>query len=123
MKNIFIIVLCVFFVHLLAVSQNNIDTKEGTNPLSTHSKTNSNTVKYVMFSEQNTSSLILKRDSLYGRPTIGILQKTQSYHYLSYLNYCKTGLIVKKRAPKKKKTESVIDHVIDKGNSEKPKFD
>ena len=33
------------------------------------------------------------------------------------------GLIVKKRAPKKKKTESAIDHVIDKGNSEKPKFD
>ena len=32
------------------------------------------------------------------------------------------GLIVKKRAPKKKKTESVIDHVIDKGNSKKPKF-
>ena len=33
------------------------------------------------------------------------------------------GLMVKKRAPKMKKTESVIDHVIDKGNSEKPKFD
>jgi len=33
------------------------------------------------------------------------------------------GLIVKKRAPKKKKIESAIDHVIDKGNSEKPKFD
>ena len=33
------------------------------------------------------------------------------------------GLIVKKRAPKKKKTASAIDHVIDKGNSEKPKFD
>ena len=33
------------------------------------------------------------------------------------------GLIVKKSAPKKKKTESAIDHVIDKGNSEKPKFD
>lgn len=33
------------------------------------------------------------------------------------------GLIVKKRAPKKKKTESAIDHVIDKGNSAKPKFD
>ncbi|OIP82593.1 MAG: transcriptional regulator [Porphyromonadaceae bacterium CG2_30_38_12] len=32
------------------------------------------------------------------------------------------GLIVKKRAPKKKKTESAIDHVIDKGNSEKPTF-
>ena len=33
------------------------------------------------------------------------------------------GLIVKKRAPKKKKTVSAIDHVIDKGNSEIPKFD
>jgi len=33
------------------------------------------------------------------------------------------GLIVKKRAPKKKKTESAIDHVVDKGNSEKPEFD
>jgi len=33
------------------------------------------------------------------------------------------GLIVKKRAPKKKKTESAIDHVIDKGHSEKPNFD
>ncbi len=33
------------------------------------------------------------------------------------------GLIVKKRAPKKKKIESAIDHVIDKGNSMKPKFD
>ena len=33
------------------------------------------------------------------------------------------GLIVKKRAPKKKKTESAIDHVIDKGNSEQPEFD
>jgi transcriptional regulator with XRE-family HTH domain len=33
------------------------------------------------------------------------------------------GLIVKKRAPKIKKTESAIDHVIDKGNSVKPKFD
>jgi len=33
------------------------------------------------------------------------------------------GLIVKKRAPKNKKIESAIDHVIDKGNSEKPKFD
>ena len=33
------------------------------------------------------------------------------------------GLIVKIRTPKKKKTESAIDHVIDKGNSEKPKFD
>jgi len=33
------------------------------------------------------------------------------------------GLIVKKRAPKKKKTESAIDHVIDKGHSEIPKFD
>jgi len=33
------------------------------------------------------------------------------------------GLIVKKRAPKMKKTESAIDHVIDKGNSVKPEFD
>ncbi len=33
------------------------------------------------------------------------------------------GLIVKKRAPKKKKTESAIDHVIDKGHSEVPEFD
>jgi len=33
------------------------------------------------------------------------------------------GLIVKKRAPKKKKTESAIDHVIDKGNSEQPEFE
>jgi transcriptional regulator with XRE-family HTH domain len=33
------------------------------------------------------------------------------------------GLIVKKRAPKMKKTESAIEHVIDKGNSVKPKFD
>lgn len=33
------------------------------------------------------------------------------------------GLIVKKRAPKAKKTESVIDHVIDKGNSKKPAFE
>ena len=33
------------------------------------------------------------------------------------------GLIVKKRAPKKKKIVSAIDHVIDKGNSEIPKFD
>ena len=33
------------------------------------------------------------------------------------------GLIVKKRAPKKKKTVSAIDYVIDKGNSEKPEFD
>ena len=32
------------------------------------------------------------------------------------------GLIVKKRAPKKKKTVSVIDHVVDKGDSEKPEF-
>jgi len=32
------------------------------------------------------------------------------------------GLIVKKRAPKKKKTVSAIDYVIDKGNSEKPEF-
>jgi len=33
------------------------------------------------------------------------------------------GLMVKKRAPKMKKSESVIDHAIDKGNSEKPDFD
>lgn len=33
------------------------------------------------------------------------------------------GLIVKKRAPKKKMTPSAIDHVIDKGNSEKPEFE
>lgn len=33
------------------------------------------------------------------------------------------GLIIKKRAPKKKISESAIDHVIDKGNSEEPKFD
>jgi len=33
------------------------------------------------------------------------------------------GLIVKKRAPKKKNSESAIDHVLDKGNSEKPEFD
>lgn len=33
------------------------------------------------------------------------------------------GLIVKKRAPKKKKTVSVIELVIEKGNSEKPEFD
>jgi len=33
------------------------------------------------------------------------------------------GLVVKKRAPKKKKTVSVIDHVIDKGNPEEPEFD
>jgi len=32
------------------------------------------------------------------------------------------GLIVKKRAPKMKKTTSAIDHVLDKGNSEKPEF-
>ena len=34
-----------------------------------------------------------------------------------------SGLIVKKRAPKKRKTTSAIEHVIDKGNSEKPNFD
>ena len=33
------------------------------------------------------------------------------------------GMIVKKRAPKKKKIESVINYVIDKGNSEEPTFD
>jgi len=32
------------------------------------------------------------------------------------------GLIVKKRAPKKKRLHSVIDHVIDKGNSKEPEF-
>lgn len=32
------------------------------------------------------------------------------------------GLIVKKRAPKKKETSPVIDHVIDKGNTELPEF-
>ncbi len=33
------------------------------------------------------------------------------------------GLVVKKRAPKIKKVSSVIDHVIDKGNSETPDFE
>jgi len=33
------------------------------------------------------------------------------------------GLVVKKRAPKKKDTPSVIKHVIDKGNSEEPEFE
>jgi len=33
------------------------------------------------------------------------------------------GLIVKKRAPKKKKIVSAIDHVVDKGDSEKPEFE
>jgi len=33
------------------------------------------------------------------------------------------GLVVKKRAPKKKITGSAIDHVIDKGNSDEPFFD
>jgi len=33
------------------------------------------------------------------------------------------GLTVKKRAPKKKKTESAIDHVIDKGHSIQPEFE
>ncbi|MCX6307397.1 MAG: helix-turn-helix transcriptional regulator [Bacteroidia bacterium] len=32
------------------------------------------------------------------------------------------GLIVKKRAPKKKVVASVIDHVIDKGDSKEPEF-
>ena len=32
------------------------------------------------------------------------------------------GLIVKKRAPKKKVLTSVIDHVIDKGDSKEPEF-
>lgn len=34
-----------------------------------------------------------------------------------------SGLVVKKRAPKKKDTLSAIKHVIDKGDSEEPKFD
>jgi len=34
-----------------------------------------------------------------------------------------SGLIVKKRAPKKKKIISAIDHVVDKGDSEKPEFE
>lgn len=34
-----------------------------------------------------------------------------------------SGLVVKKRAPKKKDTPSAIKHVIDKGDSEEPKFD
>lgn len=33
------------------------------------------------------------------------------------------GLMVKKRAPKKKITKSVIDHVIDKGTSKEPEFE
>jgi transcriptional regulator with XRE-family HTH domain len=33
------------------------------------------------------------------------------------------GLIVKKRAPKKKERPSVIDHVIDKGRNKTPKFE
>ena len=33
------------------------------------------------------------------------------------------GLIVKKRAPKNKNILSAIDHVIDKGDSEEPKFE
>jgi len=33
------------------------------------------------------------------------------------------GLIVKKRAPKTKKPVSAIDHVVDKGDSEKPEFE
>jgi transcriptional regulator with XRE-family HTH domain len=33
------------------------------------------------------------------------------------------GLMVKKRAPKKKETQSVLHSVIDKGHSEKPEFD
>jgi len=32
------------------------------------------------------------------------------------------GLIVKKRAPKKKVVASVIDHAIDKGDSKEPEF-
>ncbi len=31
-------------------------------------------------------------------------------------------LTIRKRAPKEKKTTSVIDHVIDKGNTEAPEF-
>jgi hypothetical protein len=31
-------------------------------------------------------------------------------------------LTTRKRAPKEKKTTSVIEHVIDKGNSEEPEF-
>jgi transcriptional regulator with XRE-family HTH domain len=34
-----------------------------------------------------------------------------------------SGLIVKKRAPKKKKIISAIGHVVDKGDSEKPEFE
>ncbi len=33
------------------------------------------------------------------------------------------GLIVKKRAPKTKKLDSVIEPIIDKGNSESPEFE
>jgi hypothetical protein len=33
------------------------------------------------------------------------------------------GLTVKKRAPKKKDTPSVIRHVIDKGDSDEPNFE
>jgi transcriptional regulator with XRE-family HTH domain len=33
------------------------------------------------------------------------------------------GLTVKKRAPKEIRPKSPIDHVIDKGNSEKPEFE
>ena len=33
------------------------------------------------------------------------------------------GLVVKKRAPKKKDTISVIKHVLDKGDSEEPEFE
>ena len=32
------------------------------------------------------------------------------------------GLIIKKRAPKKMETQSVIEHVVDKGTSNDPKF-
>ncbi len=34
-----------------------------------------------------------------------------------------SGLVVKKRAPKKKNTPSAIKYVIDKGDSEEPEFD
>lgn len=33
------------------------------------------------------------------------------------------GLVVKKRAPKKKDTSSAIKHVVDKGSSEEPNFE
>lgn len=33
------------------------------------------------------------------------------------------GLVVKKRAPKKKISPSILDHVIDKGDSDEPEFE